>query len=528
MKFLIVQGEPVSPNAWIPDLAPPLACQVATSLSEGILALNKTHFDGVITDLAALEDTSHSFREIFQRTQSPECLLFLGLSQTDEVSTSVLSDGIDGYIDLPFQKPTFQNWAHSLHNQNDELIHHRAELNQREEEIATLIAMSDIITSNLEFIPLLAAIAQQTSKALDAERTSIFMYEPKDHRLQAAYAEGLGPYSISIPATHGVVGYVATKREMVNVVNAYQDKHFYNEIDHGTGYTTHTILCTPLISPIGDLIGVVQCLNKRDGTFTKTDERILSLLSPLFAVSIENALLFRDLQEEVKHNEEMTAEKIQSERLAIVGRMARSVTRDIAGPMEEIVDAAARLGREDITDPERDETCRDIEHVVDHLVGLAQELLDFSRERIELMRDTFDIKVFAGMVKWHFDNQDLTVETTKQIADTDREIHVDADKINEALVCLANVMDHFEPISRRLIIDLNETGIQLTFSNLSTDTIEKIMYLVSDPFANMDEEQTVSLKMAVAERVIAAHNGSIIEGQHQNLIIQIPDHLDEP
>jgi len=528
MKVLIVQcNESVSPDEWEQDINPPLAYQVATSLSEGILALNKSHFDGIFVDLAVLHDTSQSFRETFQRTQSPECLLFLGLSQTDEVPASVLSDGIDGYVDLPIQKPVFQNWIQKLHSQNETLIQHRTELIQQEEEIATLVAMSNIITSNLEFVPLLAAIAQKMSKTLNAERTTIFMYNAEEGQLQATYAEGLKPYSISIPATHGVAGYVATNREMVNVVNAYQDKHFYNEIDQDTGFRTHTILCVPLISPIGDLVGVMQCLNKQNSAFTKVDERILSLLSPLFAVAIENALLFRDLQEEVKHNEEMTAEKIQSERLAIVGKMARSVTQDIVGPMEEIVDAAAHLGRGDVTDLDREKTCQVIENIVDHLVGLAQELLDFSRERIELIRVMYHIHVFVNVVKLHFDKQNTIVDATEQTLDSAREVHVDGEKINEALACLAKVMDHFEPVSRHLMISLNEAGLQLTFSNLSTNTIEKMMALVNDPFANTHEGQTVSLKMAVAERVITAHNGRI-EAQGQNLMVHIPDRLDDP
>lgn len=527
MNVLIYQPDgDADPAAWVPETEPPISCRLVASSEACIQALSRTHFDSVVTSLSVLEDETHAFRETFQRTQSPECLLFLGLSETDEVPVSILSEGIDGYVDLPLDEAAFQAWLHNLNNQNDELIRHRTDLMKREEEIATLVAMSNIITSNLEFIPLLAAIAQQTSRALDADRTTIFMYDPEAGQLQAAFAEGLGAYSISIPATHGVAGYVATRREMVNVTNAYQDDHFYNEIDQGTGYTTHTILCVPLISPIGDLIGVVQCLNKRDGDFTKTDERILSLLAPLFAVSIENALLFRDLQEEVKHNEEMTAEKIQSERLAIVGRMARSVTRDIAGPMEEIVDAAGHLGREDMSDVEREETCRIIEEIVDRLVGLAQELLDFSRERIELNLETLDIMTFVSMIRLHFEYQNSDVKIIDRIDDAEREVSVDAEKMVEALVCLTNVMDHFEPAARNLTVGQDETGVQVMISDLSGDVLKKIMLLASDPFADLDQEQTVGLKMAVAERVIEAHNARM-ETQNRHLIIHIPENRDE-
>jgi cAMP and cAMP-inhibited cGMP 3',5'-cyclic phosphodiesterase 10 len=49
-------------------------------------------------------------------------------------------------------------------------------------------------------------------------------------------------------------------------------KFFVNrEIDLQTGYKTKTLLCMPIMIQ-GNVIGVVQMINKKNGHFTKSDE----------------------------------------------------------------------------------------------------------------------------------------------------------------------------------------------------------------------------------------------------------------
>src|SRR5262249_51718407 len=45
--------------------------------------------------------------------------------------------------------------------------------------------------------------------------------------------------------------------------------------DQETGYRTKTVLCVPLRTAKGEIIGVVQALNKRDGSFINRDQALL-------------------------------------------------------------------------------------------------------------------------------------------------------------------------------------------------------------------------------------------------------------
>ena len=46
---------------------------------------------------------------------------------------------------------------------------------------------------------------------------------------------------------------------------------FNSKIDEQTGYVTKNIVCAPVRTVRGDLIGVIQILNKKRGRFTKDD-----------------------------------------------------------------------------------------------------------------------------------------------------------------------------------------------------------------------------------------------------------------
>lgn len=48
-------------------------------------------------------------------------------------------------------------------------------------------------------------------------------------------------------------------------------KDFSRDIDQKTGYKTKTLLCMPIMIQ-GNVIGVVQMVNKKNGHFTKSDE----------------------------------------------------------------------------------------------------------------------------------------------------------------------------------------------------------------------------------------------------------------
>jgi sigma-B regulation protein RsbU (phosphoserine phosphatase) len=66
---------------------------------------------------------------------------------------------------------------------------------------------------------------------------------------------------VRIPPGKGIAGFVFASGQPVAVADVAQDETFYAEVDLATGYSTHTILATPL-SVGGETVGVLEFVNR--------------------------------------------------------------------------------------------------------------------------------------------------------------------------------------------------------------------------------------------------------------------------
>jgi diguanylate cyclase (GGDEF)-like protein len=124
--------------------------------------------------------------------------------------------------------------------------------------------------------------------------------------------------------------------EIVNIPDAYQDARFDPGCDRATGYRTRNILCVPLQNARGTAVGAIEVVNKRSGGFLAEDENVLTALASLAAVAVENAEVYRRLQELTGSLEEKVKERTadllrSNERLSALNRELeeRSITDDL-------------------------------------------------------------------------------------------------------------------------------------------------------------------------------------------------------
>ncbi|CAF3351916.1 unnamed protein product [Rotaria sp. Silwood1] len=96
---------------------------------------------------------------------------------------------------------------------------------------------------------------------------------------------------IHFPMDKGIAGYVATTGKTLNIVDAYSDERFNRDIDQKTGYKTKTLLCMPIMIQ-GNVIGVVQMVNKKNGPFTKSDEESFETFAVYCGLALHHASLY--------------------------------------------------------------------------------------------------------------------------------------------------------------------------------------------------------------------------------------------
>jgi adenylate cyclase len=139
----------------------------------------------------------------------------------------------------------------------------------------TMLLIMKALASGLDTDNLLQSLMKKTSQVMDADRSTLFLIDFGARELWSKVAQGTGINEIRFPMELGIAGFVATKGELVNIPDAYQDPRFNKEIDIKTGYYTRTILCAPIRNDVGKIIGVMQVLNKKEGIFEEKDERLI-------------------------------------------------------------------------------------------------------------------------------------------------------------------------------------------------------------------------------------------------------------
>ncbi|MCE7937918.1 adenylate/guanylate cyclase domain-containing protein [bacterium] len=140
----------------------------------------------------------------------------------------------------------------------------------------------------------LAAFIDVVTQLVDAERASLFLHDPRTDELYARVATGVGPDEIRILATQGVAGDVFTTGRPVRIDDVSTDPRFHPRIDAQVGYTTRSLLCVPLRTVDGTVIGVAEALNKHSGAFTAEDQSDLEAVTAQAALALRNTLRMED------------------------------------------------------------------------------------------------------------------------------------------------------------------------------------------------------------------------------------------
>ncbi|MCG3179734.1 MAG: hypothetical protein BIFFINMI_02077 [Phycisphaerae bacterium] len=174
----------------------------------------------------------------------------------------------------------------------------------QQSDLLRLLEVSRRLAATSDLDELLAMILDHARGILDAERASIFLYDPAAEELFIRLATGVE--SLRVPIDRGIAGASARTREIVNVPDAYADDRFNPEVDRKTGFRTRSILSVPLIDYEGDLVGVLQVLNKRGRPFDDYDTALAEMLAAQAGVALQRGRLLVAMIEKQRLERELS------------------------------------------------------------------------------------------------------------------------------------------------------------------------------------------------------------------------------
>src|ERR687887_2621481 len=87
--------------------------------------------------------------------------------------------------------------------------------------LSVLLEVSKALASHVRLDELLATIISKTAEVLDAERATLFLYDPARDELWSKTADRLEINEIRFPAGEGIAGAVARTRAVENIPDVY-------------------------------------------------------------------------------------------------------------------------------------------------------------------------------------------------------------------------------------------------------------------------------------------------------------------
>ena len=169
------------------------------------------------------------------------------------------------------------------------------EARDRATQLATLIDVSTAISATLDLDTALQRVMDRSVQILHAEAGSLLLMDR--HGKELVFEVVLGPTGadlrgVKTPVGKGIIGTVAQTGKPIIVNDVATDPRWNIAFDEATEFRTRDILCVPMIAH-EQVVGVIEVINKQDGTiFTHEDRSLLLSFGAQAAIAIINAQIF--------------------------------------------------------------------------------------------------------------------------------------------------------------------------------------------------------------------------------------------
>ena len=206
-------------------------------------------------------------------------------------------------------------------------INNLNQLEQLERQVANLsklVEINGIINSTLNISRLLSIIMEMIKDIMETETSSLLLFDEASSELVFKVALGEAGEELKekyrVKMGQGIAGWVALNRKPVIVNDVYNDPRFDSMYDRNTGFTTRSIICSPLLFN-WKLLGVIQSINPILGEgFDEDDMNLFRVFSNQAALAVQNAIFFQRAIEEERLTSELNAAKsIQDTLTPVIG-----------------------------------------------------------------------------------------------------------------------------------------------------------------------------------------------------------------
>ncbi len=286
---------------------------------------------------------------------------------------------------------------------------------------------------------------------------------------------------------------------------------------------------TLVVIPSNDFFGEMALIDRspRSATATAAEpcllaaldqdgfDEIMRLAPGELAMNFIRAIVGRLRQSNANFVEEM----LRNERLSLVGRMSSTIIHDFKNPMATI-SAACQMIERKATDPQMGRFTGAIERSLQQMLGMTQELLEFSRGETQLHPEAVPV---ATLVSW-LDEQSLLrleergIKVEREIA-FGGDVFVDPHRFVRVLLNIAKNAGEAMPKGGTLRVAVRPEAPWLVWeiSDTGCGIPSAVLARIFEPFVTHGKSGGTGLGMTIAKTVAEAHGGDIAIESHEGV-----------
>jgi HD-GYP domain-containing protein (c-di-GMP phosphodiesterase class II) len=375
-------------------------------------------------------------------------------------------------------------------------------LNRYRYELGELIEIARALTTEREIDKLLDLILEKARFITAADAGSMYVVHGDDpllarRQLQFKLSQNdsvsFDSREFAMPiSARSMAGYVTLEQKTLSIEDVYDMPPgspfgFDRSFDQKVGYRTRSMLVTPLITSKGEVIGVLQLINKKREPkqkllspedfergvvpFDERSEQLVATLAAQAGIALENAILYQEIRKIFEGFVKASVEAIEardpttsghSRRVAdLTVNLAVAVERTDTGPYREVT-----WQREDLREIEYASVLHDFgkigvrEHVLVKAKKLFPHELQMIRQRLEFVIRTIEVDIVTrkmqAMTRGASSGElwDLDRELAEKRAEVEESWRV-IEQANEPTVLAAGDFKRIEELGRQSYVRLN-------------------------------------------------------------------------
>jgi signal transduction histidine kinase len=381
-------------------------------------------------------------------------------------------------------------------------------------EVNALYRITQGLAASLETEQLMKDVVNLLQQNFGYYQVQIYIIAPQSEELVMQNGSGkIGELlkGQPMPAGAGIVGYTAETGE----------PFFTNDVDKVVFFVPHPLLPdtkSELAMPIkvnNRVLGVLDIQQCPPGRLTGRDLQLVSTVAEQLAVALQKADLYSNLQKSLQQEKAVRSQLIQSERLALVGRLLASVSHELNNPLQAIQNALFLLKEERGISAQGQQDLQIVLSEAERMAALLERLRTSyhptRKEDFQTIQLNSVVDDIHTLVSTHLRHNQIAFEFHPS-PDLPLVLGL-PDQIRQVVLNLLMNAVEVMPSGGRIIVTTEWAGsvgeVSVSVSDTGPGIDPEIIHSIFDAFVTNKETGT-GLGLTITYDIIHRHNGRII------------------